>query len=211
MKKYFQKSRPHRGITLPVVMMFLLIMTIAAAFGIKRSTQNEGMSRNQLDYEVARQAAEAALRDGEADIGLGVAGGTGLCPRGDERPIATGISPQTFTKECKRGQCDFGIDYYDTSSYTATPVVNPQPWWPLTKGGKWNDDRVVTCSTFTGGVPIGTFTGIPEIKGVAMQPEYLIENMSRGKKDTLVFRVTARGFGADIRTETILQSYIEIK
>jgi type IV pilus assembly protein PilX len=211
MKKNLTTGPRTQGITLPVVMMFLLIMTIAAAFGIKRSTQNEGISRNQLDFEVSRQAAEAALRDGEADIILGATGGTGVCTRGDERPIATGLSPTTFTKECKRGQCDFGIDYYETSSYTATPVVNPQPWWPLSKGGKWNDDRVITCSSFTGGVPIGTFTGIPEIKGVAMQPEYLIENMSRGKKDSLILRITARGFGADIRTETILQSYVEIK
>lgn len=56
------------GIALPVVLMFLLIITISAVYSIRRSTLAEGITRNQLDYEVARQSAEAALRDAERDL-----------------------------------------------------------------------------------------------------------------------------------------------
>jgi type IV pilus assembly protein PilX len=205
------------GITLPVVLMFLLILTVAASFGIRRSTLAEGISRNQLDYEVSRQAAEAALRDGERDLLLpnGTKPAGALCGRGDENRAtiskinaeATTVTALTFTSQCLNGQCGFMPGYYDTSNYATG--VNPEPWWPTSKGGLWNDGRVVTGCNFNGGVPIGTFTGTPAVKGVALQPEYLIEDVSRG--DQTVFRITARGFGADIRTETIVQSYVEIK
>jgi Tfp pilus assembly protein PilX len=40
---------------------------------------------------------------------------------------------------------------------------------------------------------------------VARQPEYLIEYLAAGNDK--VMRITARGFGADINTEVVMQSY----
>ena len=204
--------RHPRGIALPVIMLFLLIITIAASFGIRRATLSEGITRNQLDYEISRQAAEAALRDGERDLLLVLASGTtapgAICARGDERPIAERTGPPHFGDNCPRGQCRFPLAYYDTSNYTVAPPTNPQPWWPSTdKGGQWGNNTVDDAAdcAFNGAVPIGTFTGTPTIRGVARQPEYLIEYLARG--DDVVMRITARGFGADIRTETVVQSY----
>lgn len=206
-------SQTVRGIALPLVLLFLLIITIAATFGIRRATLTEGITRNQLDYEVSRQAAEAALRDGERDVLLrnNVVGAT--CARGAARPISldrTGVP--FFSSTCIRGQCRMSINakYNDASVYTATPPTNPQPWWPASKLGQWNGSAVypVGSCTFNGSVPIGTFTAVAPVRGVARQPEYLIEYLQRGLGgDERILRITARGFGADINTETVVQSY----
>lgn len=212
-------SHGGRGIALPLVLLFLLIITIAATFGIRRATLNEGITRNQLDYEVSRQAAEAALRDGERDANLqgNVAGAP--CARNAARPIETlKTGMQFFNPTCLRGQCRMDGDalYYDASDFAANPPINPQPWWPTARGrlGQWTVNQVfpVASCNFNGSVPIGTFTGVLPVRGVARQPEYLIEFLTRGSDATeRTIRVTARGFGADITTETVVQSYFKPK
>ena len=205
-------TRPEaRGIALPVVLLFLLIITVAASFGIRRATLAEGITRNQLDYEVSRQAAEAALRDAERDLRLvlptGSMPGGAICTRDDARPIIDRTGPPYFGVTCPAGQCRQPLKYYDTSDYTADPPKNPHAWWPTAKLGLWGNNTVEKAAdcTFSGAVPLGTFTGTPKVSGVARQPEYLIEYMARG--DDVVMRITARGFGTDIKTETVLQSY----
>lgn len=199
-------ARP-AGIALPVVLMFLLVITIAATFGIRRSTLAEGITRNQLDYEIARQAAEAALRDAERDLFLiGTVMPTGAaCDRTPARPLKDKLVPGLWEATCPQGQCRVSTDYLAASDYTTK--TNPQPWWPTTKGGLWGDNATVPGNcTFNGSVPIGTFTGTPNISSVARQPEYLIEWIDRVTDPVL--RITARGFGTDVNTEVVLQSYV---
>jgi len=74
---------------------------------------------------------------------------------------------------------------------------------PLATGAAW-------AQTFTGGVPLGTFTGTPPIRGVALQPEYLIEYVRRGSSEDDFFRITARGFGYRAGTEVVMQSYFKV-
>ncbi|MEI2678066.1 MAG: PilX N-terminal domain-containing pilus assembly protein [Burkholderiaceae bacterium] len=197
-----------RGIALPIVLMFLLIITIAAAFGIRRATLGEGITRNQLDYEVARQAAEAALRDAERDLFPMFAGkpAGAVCDRSPDRPLPTKFIPSLWTTDCRKGQCLSPPAYLAASNYATG--VNPQPWWPASKDGLWGDNEAIPVGCdFDGGIPIGTFTGTPNINGVARQPEYMLEWIDRAT-DTLI-RVTARGFGADINTEVVLQTYVK--
>jgi len=191
------------GVTLPVILFFLLVITIAASYGIRRVMLDDNSGgRQPLDQQVAREAAEAALRDAERDLLLvleprqkpdGAA-----CSRDRERPLAEGLVPPLFSAACRRGQCQVDIEDDADSSNT------PQAWWPSAKGGRWNDGAKSGC-TFEGAVPLGTFTGAARIAGVARQPEYLIEHMRRGASD--YFRISSRGFGAELRTEVVLQSY----
>ena len=200
-----------RGIALPIVLMFLLIITIAAAFGIRRATLSEGITRNQLDYEVARQAAEAALRDAERDLFPQFPGkpAGAACDRSPDRPLPSKLLPNLWASDCRKGQCYRPLAYLEASNYTASPPTNPQPWWPANKAGLWGDNEVVPASCdFDGGVPIGTFTGTPDVNGVARQPEYMLEFIERTSGESLI-RVTARGFGADINTEVVLQTYVK--
>lgn len=198
-------SRRASGIALPIVLMFMLVITVAAGFGIRRAILGEGVTRNQLDYEVARNAAEAALRDGERDLFMQAKAASAPCDRMENRPLGDAIKPPYWDSNCPKGQCYVTADYLASGDFVTG--TNPQPWWPDANNGLWgnNETSAATC-TFNGGVPIGTYTGTPKMSGVARQPEYLIEYIARNEDNVL--RVTARGFGADVNTEVVLQTYI---
>lgn len=219
------RPRNALGMSLPIVLMFLLVTSLLASVGIRRATLGEAMSRNQIELETARQAAEAALRDAERDLRdqTGALRTNALCARGAERPTRSNLVG-TFDSLCLRGQCYFEQSYYAASKYqqskTNLATTNPQPWWPTTdgkggtKGGLWNNtfankpsDAAGTNAncTFNGAVPLGTFTGSARIAAVARQPEYLIELFVL--TDDTFMRVTARGFGTDQNTEVVMQSY----
>lgn len=195
-----------QGIALPVVLMFLLIITISAVYSIRRSTLSEGITRNQLDYEIARQSAEAALRDAERDLFASYTAKptAALCDRSADRPLKDKLVAGLWESSCPKGQCRVSPDYLVSSNYATK--ANPQPWWPASKDGLWGNNENLSNCSFSGGVPIGTFTGTPNVSGVARQPEYLIEWIDR--ESDPVMRITARGFGADLNTEVVLQSYV---
>ncbi len=209
-----------RGLALPVVMIFLVVMGTLATLGVRRAVVSEALTRNQFEFEIARQAAEAALRDAESDV-FRVTNGTPLCTRdwnqGQFRLLAT--------PDCTQGFCNIETaGVYAASDYSAG--TNAPPWWPAAKNGRWDDtpddkpsvaDGVGKKCSFTGGVPFGTFTGAGAYPGVAKQPEYLIEFMNfqyRFSDRSVIMRVTARGFGSggssngNGTTEVVLQSFI---
>ena len=148
-----------------------------------------------------------------------------------------GISPSAFAADCAKGLCLKDDTSYTASDWTAATASNKtvaDPWWPKSKGGLWNDDETTkpgrnpvsasNCDTFTGGVPLGTYSGVPPVRGVSKQPEYLIEVFQRkhvrinldetqvtftGEKAnqwSTMYRITARGFGYSQRTQVVLQS-----
>lgn len=204
-----RRPAAQRGLALVIVLVFIVILSGVAAFAVRRVMFGEHIARNVLDMEIARQAAEAALRDAERDISLADDVTGAACPRGDDRPIKSAYSEPNFGTDCPRGQCRFGeqtpASYYADSN--AKSKTNPEPWWPADSGGVgWKASPPSGCA-FTGGVPLGTFTGTPGVKGVSRQPEYLIEYMQRGEE--IYFRNTARGWGLDPNTEVVLQSYFK--
>jgi type IV pilus assembly protein PilX len=213
-------ERAYRGIALPVVLMILLALTGLALFSARYATLSESSARNQLDAERARQAAESALRDAERDILLAdMETRPGApCTRGPRVLSRIGDFGGPSGTACPQGQC---------LGPTSDPIsprpdwsgagTNAEPWWPESKGGLWNNDVAskpspgssATCGTFSGGVPLGTYTGVAQISGVAQQPEYLIELIRRAGGDNMFFRITARGFGATDRTQVVMQSYFQ--
>ena len=214
------------GMSLPIVLMFLLVISLFSTVGMRRATLGESLSRNQLELETARQAAEAALRDAERDLMLssGLARPNALCPRGASRDAEqSGYALEFWNANCVAGQCSFGIDHYKTSDYNASPVVNPHAWWPTVngKGGLWNNDfankpsdanGVGANCTFNGAVPLGTFTGAPRMPTVAAQPEYILERLKI--QEITLIRITARGFGTggtktNPETEFVMQSIFQ--
>lgn len=77
---------PHgqRGAALVVVLILLLVMTLLGLASLRGTLMEERMSANLYDRNLAFQAAEAALREGEARLAAtGRTGfpdeGTGLC------------------------------------------------------------------------------------------------------------------------------------
>lgn len=201
------------GVALVVVMIFIVALTSIAIFSARNVSLSERVARNQLDAQVAREAAEAALRDAEFDLLLAseTLRAGAKCARTGLRPVTENIAQ--FTTTCNNGQCGLPPARYELSNYaSATSTSNTgEPWWPAAKGGLWNDDLStkptgvgVNC-TFVGGVPYGTFSGRADIVGVSRQPEYLLEYFRIGTNN--LFRISARGFGRNPNTEIVLQSY----
>jgi type IV pilus assembly protein PilX len=213
-------SHRARGVALVVVLVFITIMSLAAALSIRRAFFGEGVARGSLDIEVARQSAELALRDAELDLSLfpGNPPPGAVCARSEfERPGAQSSFPMDeFRANCLRGQCAFVPQA--TATTTVTWVTTAL--WNNNTVGKPSPGNAANCDTFTGGVPLGIFTGTPRATGVSRQPEYMIEAITDGDlqnglgrlySETTgrnLFRITARGFGLNPNTEIVLQSYL---
>ncbi len=210
------KKPAQQGVALIVVLIFIVALTSLAIYSARDVGLGEKLARNQLDSQVAREAAEAALRDAEFDLQLkdGAPRAGAFCARTyrAERPITDPSAGSSYVATCLRGQCSASPSVVaNNSNYNTAPsATNYEAWWPASKGGLWNDDistkptsaASANCANFTGGVPFGTFTGRTRIAGVSRQPEYLIEKMSSD-----FVRITARGFGRNPNTEIVLQSY----
>ncbi|MEJ8821833.1 PilX N-terminal domain-containing pilus assembly protein [Variovorax humicola] len=93
-----RRLQRQRGISLFIVMMFLVILSILGITAMQSSNLSARVAGNEADRTLAFQAAEAALRDAEKDI-------KGLCTSGCR---STPISPETadqFDTTCALGLC----------------------------------------------------------------------------------------------------------
>ena len=64
----FIPAHHQRGISLVIVMIFLVILSLLGVSAMQSSTLSSRIARNEADRNLAFQAAEAALRDGELDV-----------------------------------------------------------------------------------------------------------------------------------------------
>ncbi len=210
-------SSKQEGVALVVVMIFIVALSMLAAYSVNSSSLSQRLSRNQLDLQLAREAAEAALRDAETDLLLSsdlIRPGA-FCQRTNQRPVKDKIFQ--FTSSCDNGQCKKIDSFYETANFSTANASNKlgEPWWPTGNGGLWNDNLSTkpqssgSNCTFVGAVPYGVFTGRPALPGVSRQPEYLIEHFDRNSFGGTVFRITARGFGRGPSTEVVLQTYFK--
>jgi type IV pilus assembly protein PilX len=62
------RSRRPTGIALITAVIMLLVITLLALGGARLALDTKRSTRNQRDFEIAYQAAEAALYDAEIDI-----------------------------------------------------------------------------------------------------------------------------------------------
>lgn len=202
-----------RGVAMIIVLLLMLAITGIAVFSARYAVVGEAASQNKLDAEIARQAAEAALRDAERDILLkGVVPGA-RCSR-TLFTEARFIHPVFRSDNCLAGQCRAQLA---TVVRDWADAATAEPWWPAARGGLWNDNAATKpsaatgstlCATFVGGVPLGTYTNAPAVIGVAVQPEYLLEYVDRlGEK---AVRITSRGFGLTTASQVVLQAYFKL-
>jgi type IV pilus assembly protein PilX len=191
------RSRPsaqrQQGTVLLVALMFLIVLTLLGLSAMNATTLEEKMAGSSRDYNVALQAAEAALRDAEADLkGTGVVVGRLLTV--SQFPI--GLIGSGTPSGCNTaGLCIIVTE--TTQLYKNAAVVD------------WG-----TASTST--TRYGTWTGATAITGVAQAPRYVMELMqfADGKNkehvtgssaDFYYIRITARGWGGNSQTLVTLQ------
>lgn len=214
-------QRLQNGFVLITALIFLVILAVLGISSMQASTLQERMAGNLRDRNIALQAAELALRDAERDLGalkanvafpitaasFCAAGATGCRPAGAR---ASGFADrvgfwsfssalkQTWTPNCTAGQCD-SID----KTGAAAPV------WDDTQAN-WAPQTGSTGTNPT--VKYGTYTGAPDIPGLAQQPRYIMEIFYKydptgtGGSSKVVFRITVRAVGQNPNTVVVLQS-----
>ncbi len=186
-----------RGFTLASALIFLLVLSMLALVGIRSVIMHERMAGNTQDWNLAFQAAEAALRDGEADAFARAASVAVLSPY-----AAGGCG--TVAGMCLPS--DNGIPLW-------VRMLEDDPCWKSGAGACQVSQRY------------GAHTGKPVLTdpnaagaALALQPRYVIENLgaisngggslplkpghygsSEDSSPKYAFRVTAVGFGK-IRT-----------
>lgn len=186
-KKIKVTSPKHRGVALVVVLIFMLALSAIAIFASRNATMGERQARNETEYQIARQAAEAALRDAERDLypdSSVPAPTTPTCTRtnSDFRKSDRVVSADEFTEDCLGGQCWMPSARYAVAWSAATSTNRGEPWWPVSKGGLWASSGT-SCATYEGPVPLGRYTGVPPLGGVSKQPDYLIEYLGDPSQD----------------------------
>jgi len=185
-----------RGATLVVVLMILLVITVLGIGAAKISLLGERSARFDRDYQVAWQAAEAALMDAEFDI---------RGPDGTRTALFTHTERRSFEPGCSSAATTQGLCL---ANETGKPV------WYLDGLSSDTDatGRTVQFGTFTGhSFDAGGGVGIKPAKA----PRYIIEalddptpggnrRLAPGARRTL-YRVTAMGFGPREEIQAVVQ------
>ena len=176
-----------RGAALLVALMFLIVLTLLGLAAMRTTTLEEKMAGGARDYNLALQAAEAALRDAEVDLRAG-----GIPSPG--RSITIASFPPLGTDACGiTGLCVVNNDY--TQLYSNTTLVN------------WSGASTTVYGAYTGAKPIS---------GVSQAPRYLMEIVKfhdggytvsgLSANPSYFIRVTARGWGGSSQTVVTLQA-----
>jgi type IV pilus assembly protein PilX len=229
LEMYVNKTRSsslQSGSTLIVSLLFLMVTTLIATGVWRLAVQQETMTGLERDYQIAFEAAEAALVDADIDI-------FGLCARSDAAGTAAACTPRV-----KVGSTDFGLE--GATGFGASTGEIPPPGSCSETGLCLANTTVVgqmkviasqpTMGILDGSaaasegkrVIFGTYTREPNnpaqlLPLVAAQPAYLIEHVvpggsgsasANGDKNYL-YRSTAIGYGRRADTRVILQSYLK--
>jgi len=189
----FKKTQ--RGATLVIA---LLLMVMIAAYGIPaamNSMQNERMTGNTRQRELAFQAAEHALKDAEAFINTQTV---------EDLNGSFGLNEDGSCSDPDSGFLCDGEDHSNDAAY-------------------WRDDG--TTNTFDWDANSNYRTATGTLSEVAQQPRYVIERMpsvcrnpaapssppapppcSAPSVENHYYRITARGVGQDSNAIVILQT-----
>jgi type IV pilus assembly protein PilX len=183
-------AKPQGGFVLVTALMFLVALTVLGVSIMGTNTLEERMSGYFRDRQLAFEAAEAGLREAERDILYGSRAISGVM----------GFVPGCSTE----GLCLPESD--STPVWVDLEAANNSGWMH-------GEDTSKT-------VKYGTYSSPPSgpLPLVEKQPRYFIEamtvvsasdslTMGRGpKSSSIVYRVTAVGFGRRIATRVVLQA-----
>lgn len=183
-----------RGITLVVVLILLVIVTLVGIAGARIALLGERSTRNDRDYQIAWQAAEAALMDAQFDIRGPNASGSQRMALFSENNTSVFL-PGCNTSSDHRGLCE--------------PSETKPVWASVDFLDESNSATTVAYGTYTGRAFDAGATGVRP----ARVPRYIIEwvpdttpllNASSGSKP-IMYRITAMGFGTRDDVQVVLQ------
>lgn len=174
-----------------MVMLILIVVSILGVGGAQIALMGERSARNDRDYQVAWQSAEAALLEAEFDI----------------RGPGTSTRKDTFSNTNKAEFLD-GCGTSGNSKGLCLPAATGKPVW-LSANFTASDSPTTEFGDFTGRTFAASNVGVSPAK----KPRYLIEilddaeafgNLAIGKKN-YIYRVTAMGFGPREDIQAVMQ------
>jgi len=175
------KINQQKGAVLAVSLIILLVMTIIGLQGISSTTLEERMSRNYRDSQLSFQAAETALRDGEAFV------------------ESTLFKLTDYTTTCTNGLCFNG-------GASGCPAVKATPW---ETSSIWSGAG--SHKGYSGTIPqvFAQPKYIVEFRCyIPADPNAPVPVSTPGTSSEWaeMYRITALGFGASDTSRTMLQS-----
>lgn len=217
------------GVTLLVTMLILVAVMLVGASAARMALQGEQAARAGRDRQVAFQAAEDALMDGEREVaqtvaGEAAAGGAGTGGSADTgTSLDIGTSADTGTSGDIRSARsalfvgEMGIGFVDgcgtgpvNVGLCARAGGGAAPAWQAVdlSGAEDGGGHTVQYGDFSGAA-MQTGSGFLPFR----RPRYVIERVpchqpgdEVGGPGGTCYRVTAIGFGAGPQTEVVLQS-----
>lgn len=188
-------TRPQHGASLIMVMLILIVVSILGVGAAQIAILGERSARNDRDYQVAWQSAEAALLDAEFDI----RGDTGITAT--RKDVFTANNQIAFVEGCGTSGNSKGL---------CLPTVVGKPVWL----------QIDFAAASTPTAEFGQFTGRSfDAGGLGVKPvrkpRYMVEAISDAEifgdksakaKKKLVYRVTAMGFGPREDIQAVIQT-----
>jgi type IV pilus assembly protein PilX len=176
--------RNARGFSLITILVMLVVLMSLALAGMNSGIVQERMAGNARDRNVALQAAEAALRDAEADIEANL------------------TASSAFVSDCTEGLCL--PPSMTSANATSQPLWQTIDW--AASAGKSRAYGSATGATALPGVGsppryiVERLPPLPPSSGTSASLASSVDDAPQA------FRITARGTGVRASTVVILQS-----
>lgn len=186
------RAKTQRGAVMVVALLILLVLTVLGVAGMSATTLEERMAGNSRDREIAFQAAETALREGEAFVDANVF--TNL-PTDPYNPLAGNDFSSTCTGGFADGLC------------SPAQAGSPDIWESGSAVGVWTNAArhrsATTTLKYTKEAPqyIIEYIG-PQV----IPPETAVTCAANPSPCPQMFRITALATGGTTNARVMLQS-----
>ena len=227
------------GVVLVISLIMLLALTLIGITGSSVSGLEEKMAANNKDVNLAFQAAEATLRDVEANLSTAT-----LYDTPGMKMYAMRTAPAADAAQGTAGLYSFLGTY--VAPATSVPAKNPVPGYGTTAPVPYTSTTCPSPKTFTPDycvdwdattntryAPYPARTGNPDLTGVAKQPVYIIEELSsinagagstsggslgggsdyspiQSAQAEIWFRITAHGWGSNTTSVATVQTIVKV-
>ena len=177
--------KAQKGVVLIMSMVILFAMTLIGISSMNTTSLEERIASNNRDRQIAFQAAEAALRQGERDT---------------KNPTDTAFTTANYLTDCPDGLCDCGDISVGCVTYWVDDV-------PTKSDVAWNISSTHrTYSTLLNGVTTPA-KYILEFMGYVCPTS---ASCTPAAGDPKIFRVTALATGRTNSSKVMLQSTIQV-
>lgn len=182
MQNISHRNKQH-GAALIVSLVILLLMMILGLAAIRTSSLEEKMAGNTLDLEIAFQAAETALRTGEAWI------------------ASLSVEPEATTD---------GSNVVWVGDAMDPDATNAKNWWQERNGTWWASNAIQVTDAITFETTAGT-TNILNPRYIIEYQQFVNDDLLVGtgggpSTGKVFYRITARGTGGSANSRILLQS-----